>query len=356
MARASFRAILRSPSAIVFNIVFPLVFIIVFGFISGGGIHIDVAVPSAANHNNPLLKALMANPNVRIRHLDNAADSLEAIADLKKGRLDGFLNIETILSNPPHTIVDLRTSAASPEGGRILKVFINDVANEMLVQSMRNQPKPYEIKEEVVQGRPYKTIDFILPGQLGFSLLSAGVFGTAFIFLSLRQQLVIKRFFATPIRRANIVLGEALARLLFQLTTAVIIIGIGYFVFGFTLAHGLTTVLEMLVLSALGLIVFMGFGFIVSSLAKNESSIAPFANLITLPQFLLAGTFFGIEAFPTWLQPISKALPLTYLNQALRKVAFEGLGLADVWQEMLILAGWGVLVYAIAVRVFKWEV
>jgi ABC-2 type transport system permease protein len=163
-----------------------------------------------------------------------------------------------------------------------------------------NTPSVGVISNEIVkiEGRPYRTIDFILPGQLGFSLLSAGVFGVAFIFFSLRQTLVLKRFFATPIKRQYIVLGEALSRVLFGLITAVVILLIGHYAFDFTLVNGWVTFFEMLVLSFLGLVVFMGFGFIVSGLAKNESVIPPFANLITLPQFLIGGTFFSTDAFP----------------------------------------------------------
>lgn len=111
----------------------------------------------------------------------------------------------------------------------------------------------------------------------------------------------------------------------------------------------------MLLLSTMGVIVFMGFGFVVSGLAKSESTIPPISNIITLPQFLLSGTFFSIDAFPTWLQPISRALPLTYLNDAMRKVAFEGAGLWDVKQQMLIILVWGIGIYAVAVKTFKWE-
>jgi ABC-2 type transport system permease protein len=167
--------------------------------------------------------------------------------------------------------------------------------------------------------------------------------------------LVIKRFFATPVKRYSIVLGEAIARIVFSLLGALFIILIGYYFFGFTLIHGFVTVLEMLFLSALGLIVFMGFGFVVSGIAKNESSVPPIANIITLPQFLLSGTFFSITAFPTWLQPISRALPLTYLNDALRQVAFEGATLMDVSHQVLILLIWGIIIYAVAVKTFKWE-
>jgi len=181
------------------------------------------------------------------------------------------------------------------------------------------------------------------------------VFGTAFVFFSLRQTLVLKRFFATPIRRTYIVLGEALSRLVFQLAGAMVIIVLGKYAFGFTLINGWTTFLTMLLLSAIGLVVFMGFGFVVSGLARNESTIPPIANIITLPQFLLSGTFFPVDAFPGWLQKIANVLPLTWLNDALRKIAFEGAGFGDISTHLLVILAWGIVVYAAAVRVFRWE-
>src|SRR6185437_11309517 len=101
--------------------------------------------------------------------------------------------------------------------------------------------------------------------------------------------------------------------------------------------------------------VFLGFGFIISGLATNDSTIPVFANIVTLPQFLLAGTFFSISAFPVWLQHIAKILPLTYLNDALRKVAFEGAGLQDLGKELLILTVWGIVIYIAAAKTFRWE-
>jgi ABC-2 type transport system permease protein len=48
-------------------------------------------------------------------------------------------------------------------------------------------------------------------------------------------------------------------------------------------------------------------------------------------------------------------MPLTHLNEALRKIAFEGQHLWDVKTEVGILLLWGVVAYAVAVKVFKWE-
>lgn len=351
IAKASFRSIIRSPSAVIFSLLFPLIFILVFGFIGGGGISVDVGVAKSNDATSPVYQALK---NVKVVHLIEDQSDEEMSKDLEKGRIDVIVDVRKNQSLPPYT-VNVQYSKASQEKGNIFKTILSNILSKMNERADAAPPALAEVKETTVQGRLYKTIDFILPGQLGFSLLSTGVFGTAFVFLSLRITLVIKRFFATPVKRYSIVLGEAIARIAFALIGALFIITIGHFAFGFTLIHGFVTVINMLILSTIGIIIFMGFGFVVSGIAKNESTVPPIANIITLPQFLLSGTFFSINAFPTWLQPICKALPLTYLNDALRKVAFEGAGLFDVTHQLLILGIWGIIVYACAVKLFKWE-
>lgn len=369
IAKAGFRSIVRSPSAVVFSLVFPLIFILVFGFIGGSGISVDVGVAPKCDTVNPVYKALANTP---IIHLEKGLKQDDLDKNLSKGSLDAVIDIQnngtgavagTAQSSAPVKpvfAVNVQYTNSSSKGSVVKSVLTNILSQ--INANFRKQafgkedlPTAAELKETTIKGREYKTIDFILPGQLGFALLSTGVFGTAFVFLSLRITLVIKRFFATPVPRYSIVIGEALARITFALIGALFIILIGRFLFGFTLVHGFVTVINMLILSFIGLVVFMGFGFVVSGIAKNESTVPPIANMITLPQFLLSGTFFSINAFPAWLQPISRALPLTYLNDALRKIAFEGAGLFDVSHQLLILGIWGIIVYAAAVKLFKWE-
>jgi ABC-2 type transport system permease protein len=354
ISKASFRSITRSPSAVVFTLAFPMIFIVVFGFLSGGGFRMDVGLSKESDKFNPVYLQLK---NIPVLNLIENKDDAALLMELEKGRIDAIINIKPNLDKSTGSlfIIDMQTTAATRDGGSTLKMFMDNIINKMNLTQANLKTTVAEIKETEIPGRQYKTIDFILPGQLGFSLLSTGVFGTAFVFFSLRQTLVIKRFFATPIQRPYIVLGEALSRLVFALLGASFIITIGYLAFGFTLVHGLVTALTMLLLAAIGLIVFMGFGFIISGIAKSESTIPPMANIITLPQFLLSGTFFGIDNFPSWLQPVCKILPLTYLNDAMRKVAFEGAGLTDIGSQLLILFIWGIGIYLLAFRVFKWE-
>ena len=357
ITKASLRAIFRSPSAVVFSFVFPFIFILVFGFIGdNGGVPVyKVVIAKGSDTTNALYDSIRSSSRIRIVSF---ADEKELRSNLVKGKIAGILTIaKTQQAIPAYTYKISSTNASDdkwPQLNSVLNALSNKV-NDSKYPDRASYAVPDRQPIEIETVREYRTIDFILPGQLGFSLLSSGVFGVAFMFFSLRNTLVLKRFFATPISRAYIVLGEALSRVIFQMVTAIVIILVGYFLFGFTLVNGVQTLLEMLVLSFIGLLVFMGFGFIVSGLAKNDSAIPPFANLITLPQFLLGGTFFPTTAFPNWLKVIADVLPLTHLNTAMRAVAFEGQNLWDVRNEVGILLLWGVAVYILAVKVFKWE-
>jgi ABC-2 type transport system permease protein len=355
ITRASLRAIFRSPSAIIFSFAFPLIFILVFGFIGGGGkVSVRIAFDKQTDTTSDLYKSIATAQGIKV--VKGADEQLRS--DLEKGRLHAIIELRKNTSqNPAYNIKLVSSDAVNPQNIQVLRSMLEGMINNINKKMFSNVPTYASVSNEVekVKGRVYRSIDFILPGQLGFSLLSAGVFGVAFIFFSLRQTLVLKRFFATPIKRSYIVFGEAISRVIFQLTTAVVILLIGHFAFDFTLIYGAVTFFELLVLSFIGLAVFMGFGFVVSGLAKNESSIPPFANLFTLPQFLLSGTFFTIDNFPSWLQPLCKILPLTHLNDAMRNVAFEGARLSDCGVQLAVLGAWGVVAYAIAIKVFKWE-
>jgi len=356
VTRAGLIAMFRSPSAVVFSFAFPLVFILVFGFLGGAGnVSLRASFDSSTDTTTYLYKAINHIPGIHI--LEKSEEEIRE--DLEKGRMTAVISIKknTEAASPAYFINLKSSEAVNPQNIQVLRSILTSIIDNMDKKQYPNTPTVAVINNNVekIPGRVYRTIDFILPGQLGFSLLSAGVFGVAFLFFSLRQTLVLKRFFATPITRTCIVLGEGLSRVIFQLFTAIIILVVGHYFFHFTLIHGLLTFIELLVLSFIGLLVFMAFGFVVSGIANSESAIPPLANIVTLPQFLLAGTFFPIDNFPAWLQPLCKILPLTHLNDAMRNVAFEGAHLTGCWKQLGILAIWAVVGYTLAIKVFKWE-
>ncbi len=350
VCKAALLAIFKSPQAIFFSLFFPVVLIMVFGALSGGrGIEVDIAFDAKSDTLNPIYTVLKQEPVLDV----NKGTQAELEDRLKKGRITALVEIRKhdTTGGQPEYEIHLKSTSASQRNIEALRSIMQSVIAN--INPAKNSFAT--ITKEEIPGRPYKMIDFYLPGMLGFSLIGSAVFGVAFVFFSLRETLVLKRMFATPVKKGYIVMGESIARIIFQLTTAVVLILFGKYFYNFTLAHGFITFLELLFLSFMGLVVFMGFGFIISSISKNQNVIPIYANLFMFPQYFLSGTFFPKTALPAGMQAIINYLPLTALNDAMRKVSFEGMHLNGVKTEILILLAWCVLTYAILIKVFKWE-
>jgi ABC-2 type transport system permease protein len=355
ITRASFKAIFNQPAAIVFSLLFPIIFILIFGaFGNKGPSSYKVAVDASSDTTNIFYQALGMNPQVRFVHYKSSQKMNE---DLEKGRITAILTIkESGDSSKPKYIVQTKSTSAS---GNTFPGF----AQALQYTKLRFELEMAQVKTDYVviekpvisQVQQYRQIDFVLPGQLGFSILFSTLFGIAFTFFNLREQLVLKRFYASPVKRIHILLGIGMSRLFFQLINVVVLILFGHFFLNFTLQNGVLTVLEMVAMSVYMLFLLMGVGLIFSSIVKSDASIPLWINLFGFPQMMLSGTFFPIEVFPSWLQSICRILPLTQFNDAIRKISFEGLHLMDCLKEIGIMGIWMVVIYVILGRVLKWE-
>jgi ABC-2 type transport system permease protein len=353
ITKASLKATFRSPQAVFFSLFFPIVLVSIFGALGGrGGNSIDIAFTKNTDTSNQIYAVMHMVPVL------NIVKGTEAVLKdkLEKGRITALVDIEALPSDTLSAYqIHLTTSSASIKDLPILHSVLNDIRSRIDQQVYKGMPTYASITTKTIPGRAYKMIDFFLPGMIGFSLIGAAVFGVAFQFYSLRETLVLKRMYASPIKKLYIVLGEGIARVIFQLTTVVVLVLFGKYVYGFTLANGFITFINIMIVCFFGLLVFMGFGFFFSGVAKNQSVIPVYANLFMFPQYFLSGTFFPKGGLPEFLQPIIKFLPLTAVNDSMRNIAFEGAALWDNWKELGILAIWGIIIYAIASKTFKWE-
>lgn len=356
VTRASFKAIFANPASIFFSLMFPIIFVLIFGaFGNSGGVSYRIALEKPLDSSDHFYKGLLQVPGIRFVEYK---DTMARRKDLIKGRLTAILDISRTLDSneKPHYAVAIRSTTASSN-----TIFSFLPALEMVKLKMEKALNDsyddfVDIGEPAIEVvRKYRQIDFILPGQLGFSILFATLFGVAFTFYSLREQLVLKRFYASPIHRLNILIGIGTSRLFFQLLNVVVLLLFGHYVLNFTLQHGAVTFFEILIMTILMLFMLMGVGLIFSSVAKSDASIPLLINLFGFPQMMLSGTFFPIEVFPGWLQEICRVLPLTQYNDAVRKLSFEGLHLDSCLTEMGILAIWTGITYLVLVRVLKWE-
>ena len=88
---------------------------------------------------------------------------------------------------------------------------------------------------------------------------------------------------------------------------------------------------------------------------REIETAAGLMNFVMLPMWLVSGVFFASSNFPDVAQPVIQALPLTALIDALRDVTNDGESLAAVAPDLGILAGWGAVSFAAALKLFRWS-
>jgi ABC-2 type transport system permease protein len=165
-----------------------------------------------------------------------------------------------------------------------------------------------------------------------------------------REQKILRRMLATPLRVHKFLIAQAMVHLLLSLAQATIILGFAVVVFG---AHVYGNYLWLMVLLVLANIIFLNIGFIVAGLTRSVSAASGLANVIAMPLMFFSGTFFPTDSLPPVMSRAVQYLSLTPLLDALRLVALQAEPIWAAGTELAMLGGWVALTSLVAVRVFK---
>lgn len=223
------------------------------------------------------------------------------------------------------------------------------VDNVLVRRHAPNVPVPAVRTVEEPGGR---YIDFLIPGLLGVNLLGGGLWGVGFVTVDMRVRKLLKRFLATPMRRSDFLLALMLSRLVFMLVEIVLLLTFAYFVFDIRIRGDLTAFVALVFV---GGVCFSGIGLLVACRAKTIETVSGLMNAVMMPMWLCAGVFFAWQRFPEELHPLIRLLPLTWLNDGLRAVMNDGAGWGAIGFPLLVLAGWAVVSFGLALRLFRWR-
>ena len=208
------------------------------------------------------------------------------------------------------------------------------------------------VRDEAAASAGSRYIDWLVPGLLGMTIMSTGLWGIGFPIVQARTRKLLKRLIATPMRRRDYLLAQAFARLVFLALELTVLLGSGFVIFGVPM-RGSWLLLGLT--SLVGAFSFASIGLLAASRARTVEGLSGLLNLIILPMWVLSGVFFASTNFPAAMQPFIQALPLTALNDALRALMLEGTGASGLAGELALLAGWGGLTFLAALRVFRWS-
>jgi ABC-2 type transport system permease protein len=203
--------------------------------------------------------------------------------------------------------------------------------------------------EGIISGNP-NYFEFVAPGIVAMIVMTAVLTGLAASVSREKEQGTLDGILISPINRLSIILGKALSQAIRGLVQGAMVLLLAYLLFGVTI-HG-NLLLIALILFA-GIFSFVGFGILVSSIASEQETATQLLFMFQFPMLFLSGVFFPIELMPKIMQYISKAIPLTYAIDALRKVMVLGASISAVRYELVVLLIFGVVTLAISVPVFN---
>lgn len=181
-----------------------------------------------------------------------------------------------------------------------------------------------------------QVLDFIAPAVIAVFVFLFSFMLTGVSFLRERASGTLERLLATPVGRADLLIGYLLGFLGFALVQATVILLFTVYVLDVTYR---TSFLEVFLFLAILTVTGVSLGVALSTFARNEFQIVQFIPLFFAPQIFLSGIFLPVEEMHGFLQAIATVIPLRYAIDGLRLLMLEGAGLLDVAKELAVLGG-----------------
>ena len=177
----------------------------------------------------------------------------------------------------------------------------------------------------------------VAPGLLGTFVMFFTFLLTGVSFLRERAQGTLERLMTTTVARGDILVGYLLGFLLFATIQAAVILTFTIVALQIEYQGNIIEIVAVLLL----VVVAVNLGIFVSTFANNEFQVVQFIPIVLLPQIFLSGVITPTDQMPSVMEAISVVLPLTYAVEGLREIMVMDQSLADVWADLVILAGFG---------------
>jgi ABC-2 type transport system permease protein len=197
-----------------------------------------------------------------------------------------------------------------------------------------------------------KTLDVIVPGILGMSVMSTTFNALAMNITFLREEGVLKRMHGTPLPSISYLGGVAANAVSNATVQIVIVVLAGKLFFGIGWPKDW---LELAVFCIAGVSTLAALGVAFSHIIPNFDAAPAYTNIVFLPVIFISGVFYDVDTAPKFLRDIAQILPLTHIIDGVSAALVTGASLADHVGDLAVIAAWGVLGTFFAVRGFSWQ-
>ena len=190
-----------------------------------------------------------------------------------------------------------------------------------------------------------------VPAIMGMLLLLICAMMTSVSIVREKERGTMEVLLVSPIKPLMIIVAKVVPYLLLALVILAVILLMSATVLDVPLQGGLGWIL---IVSLIYILLALSLGLLISNIAQTQFvALLVSAMVLLLPTVMLSGMLFPVESMPTVLQWISAVIPPRYYIQAMRKLMIMGVGIQEVWQEVVILIGMTVLLLVVSLKKFK---
>lgn len=186
--------------------------------------------------------------------------------------------------------------------------------------------------------------------RVGLMMLAIFPFVVMFLVTSItmlreRTSGTLERLLTTPIHKADLLFGYAIAFSIMAALQSLVATAVAYWIFNLDIKGSPGFVVMIAVINA---VLGVALGLLCSAFARTEFQAVQFMPVVVVPQILLCGLFVAREQMNDVLEAISGVLPLTFSVDALQEIAGNVDATETLWQDTLVMGGIvvGVLVLA----------
>ena len=352
MLAAGLKILRRNRVLLITSLGLALISIFVFGWLFGGSgnqkLTLGIADQDGSAVTTQLISALRGNGSLDV----STGTQSDELAQLRAGKRNAVLVLPAGFGQAMasgQATVEVYYDQSNPVTQAVTRSAVQSVVANMNAAAL-GKPPIVSLSEQAVSVHNLRQIDWLTPGMLGMLLMWANL-SIGSLLVQWRQTGILKRLAVTPLRPGMLMGSQMLARLALSVAQGAILLAVAMLAFHVQVVGSW---LALAALVALGALTMMSIGFIAGSFAKTPEAAQSVMFLVSFPMMFLGGSYFPTTSAPAFLTPVIKAMPLSYLNDALRQIINNGAGLAGIQQDVLVLVAWMVAALLLSAGAFRW--
>ena len=190
-----------------------------------------------------------------------------------------------------------------------------------------------------------------VPAIMGMLLMLICAMMTSISIVREKEKGTMEVLLVSPVRPLMVIIAKAIPYLVLAFAVLIVILLMARFVLQVPLEGSLFWILAV---SVLYILLALSLGLLISNVAQTQLvALLMSAMLLLMPVVMLSGMLFPVESMPAILRWIAAVVPPRYYIAAMRKLMIMGVGIGDVLQEVLVLAGMTVFLLTVALKTFK---